>query len=219
MNLVILESPYAGEVSRNTDYARRCLRDCLLRGESPIASHLLYTQPNVLRDSVPAERKLGIEAGLAWLHVSDYSVFYTDWGWSTGMLNALHLCLRHFRPFRVRALYGKPKGPATLHEEIEAKINASMEGPLPCNSLPSATSQAVDSSLPFPLMASPAASQARAILPDSSKKSETPPKPSTGGSEANPTSTVIGRITISGRSVLSRLGLSTNLDEEEPTSK
>lgn len=41
MKLVILESPYAGDVCRNVDYARQCLRDCLLRGESPIASHFV----------------------------------------------------------------------------------------------------------------------------------------------------------------------------------
>jgi hypothetical protein len=41
----------------------------LLRGESPIASHLLYTQPGILKDDVPEERPLGIEAGLAWRSV------------------------------------------------------------------------------------------------------------------------------------------------------
>ncbi len=50
MEAVILESPYGGtpeEVERNVKYARACLRDCLLRGEAPFASHLLYTQPGV----------------------------------------------------------------------------------------------------------------------------------------------------------------------------
>ena len=66
MRLVILESPYAGDIERNVAYARECIRDCLLRGESPIASHLLFTQPGILRDDVPAERHLGIAAGLVW---------------------------------------------------------------------------------------------------------------------------------------------------------
>ena len=36
------------------EYARACLRDSLLRGEAPIASHLLYTQPVAsLDDSDP----------------------------------------------------------------------------------------------------------------------------------------------------------------------
>jgi hypothetical protein len=44
MNLVIIESPYAGNVELNVSYARRAVKDSLGRGESPIASHLLYTQ-------------------------------------------------------------------------------------------------------------------------------------------------------------------------------
>jgi len=66
MRRVILESPYAGDVATNVAYARRALRDCLLRGEAPFASHLLYTQPGVLDDTLPDERACGIEAGLIW---------------------------------------------------------------------------------------------------------------------------------------------------------
>ena len=40
--LVVVESPYAGNVASNVQYARRCLADSLWRGEYPIASHLLY---------------------------------------------------------------------------------------------------------------------------------------------------------------------------------
>ena len=85
MRLVILESPYAGNVERNLDYARAALADCLRRGEAPVASHLLYTQPGVLDDNVPDERSLGIEAGLSWARVADAAAFYVDLGWSAGM--------------------------------------------------------------------------------------------------------------------------------------
>lgn len=85
MRLVILESPYAGDVARNVAYARRCLRDSLLRGEAPIASHLLYTLEGVLDDTIPVERSLGIEAGLAWRKVAEASVVYCDLGVSVGM--------------------------------------------------------------------------------------------------------------------------------------
>lgn len=88
MRLVILESPYAGNVDLNVRYARACMRDCLLRGEAPIASHLLYTQLGVLDDLIPAERAAGIEAGLAWALHADLAVFYTDLGWSPGMAAA-----------------------------------------------------------------------------------------------------------------------------------
>lgn len=85
MNLVIVESPYAGKVDENEQYARRCIKDCLDRGEAPFASHLLYTQPGVLDDKVPEQRKLGIEAGLSWGVMASATVVYTDLGISEGM--------------------------------------------------------------------------------------------------------------------------------------
>jgi hypothetical protein len=85
MRRVLVESPYAGAVERNVSYARACLRDCLNRGEAPLASHLLYTQPGVLDDLVLEQRTLGIEAGLAWGLVADATVVYTDLGFSSGM--------------------------------------------------------------------------------------------------------------------------------------
>ena len=85
MKQVILESPYAGDIAHNVAYARACVRDSLLRNEAPIASHLLYTQEGILRDDVPAERKLGIAAGLSWLPVADLMAVYIDYGVSEGM--------------------------------------------------------------------------------------------------------------------------------------
>lgn len=85
MKLVIIESPYAGDIETNVTYAKSAVHDCLLRGEAPIASHLLFTQPGILDDGKPEERKLGIAAGLAWHEVCDTVVFYTDRGWSRGM--------------------------------------------------------------------------------------------------------------------------------------
>ena len=85
MTLVIIESPYAGDIEQNVHYARRCVRDAVLRGEAPIASHLLYTQPGILNDGVSEERQLGIEAGLAWLKVAELTAVYTDHGISQGM--------------------------------------------------------------------------------------------------------------------------------------
>ena len=86
MRLVVLESPYAGNVERNVAYARACLADCLARGEAPIASHLLYTQPGVLDDTNPEQRKLGINAGFAWNRFADAVVVYEDLGVSSGTL-------------------------------------------------------------------------------------------------------------------------------------
>lgn len=81
--LVILESPYAGDVARNTAYARRAMADSLSRGEAPMVSHLLYTQ--VLDDTDPPQRARGIAAGLAWGRAAEATVVYCDLGFSPGM--------------------------------------------------------------------------------------------------------------------------------------
>jgi len=88
MRRVIIESPYAGDVERNLRYLRACLRDSLLRGEAPFASHGMYTQPGVLDDHDPEQRRLAIEAGFAWWEGAAALVFYADLGWSKGMLAA-----------------------------------------------------------------------------------------------------------------------------------
>lgn len=85
MKKAVLESPFAGKVERNIAYAKLCIRDMLLQGEAPIASHLLFTQPGVLDDNNPEQRKLGIAAGHTWTEAADYVVVYTDFGFSSGM--------------------------------------------------------------------------------------------------------------------------------------
>lgn len=86
---VIVESPYASEtpegIERNVAYARAAMHDCLRRDESPYASHLLYTQPGVLDDTKPDERKLGIEAGFVWRQLATLTVVYVDLGITKGM--------------------------------------------------------------------------------------------------------------------------------------
>lgn len=85
MKRVILESPFAGNIQLNVAYAKLCVRDMLLRGEAPIASHLLFTQDGLLDDNKPEQRKLGIAAGHAWIEVADEIVVYGDLGISKGM--------------------------------------------------------------------------------------------------------------------------------------
>ena len=85
MKLVIIESPYAGDVRGNRRYARDCMADSLKRGEAPLASHLLYTQPGILDDTIPEERNLGMEAGFSWMAKADLIAVYTDKGLSSGM--------------------------------------------------------------------------------------------------------------------------------------
>lgn len=85
---VIIESPFGGPdkiVKRNVAYLRRCLRDSLMRGEAPFASHGLYTQRGVLDDTQPDERRWGILAGFEWRIAAHSTVVYTDYGITTGM--------------------------------------------------------------------------------------------------------------------------------------
>lgn len=104
MRLVVLESPYAGEVALNVAYARAAMRDSLLRGEAPIASHLLYTQDGILDDLVPEERVRGIEAGLLWGALATASVVYVDRGFSGGMIQGIERARKEGRPVSYRVL-------------------------------------------------------------------------------------------------------------------
>lgn len=109
MRLVILESPYAASnkhtVQEHEKYARMCVRDSLEKGEAPIASHLLYTQPDILNDSKPEERQWGIDAGLAWRKVAEASVVYTDMGISKGMQYGIDAAIASNIPVEYRKLW------------------------------------------------------------------------------------------------------------------
>ena len=106
---VILESPFAAptaeKAQENIDYARACLKDSLLRGEAPMASHLLYTQPGVLDDTVAADRRLGIEAGLSWGTLAERTVVYTDLGITEGMRAGIQRARDQNREVLYRSLY------------------------------------------------------------------------------------------------------------------
>ena len=87
MRRVIVESPFAAPDSvgaeRNLTYARAALKDCINRGEAPLAAHLLY--PQVLEDGSLHERELGFVLGFSWMVVAHAVVVYRDLGVSPGM--------------------------------------------------------------------------------------------------------------------------------------
>ncbi len=89
MKRVIIESPFAAAnghtVAEHEEYARRCMADSLSRGEAPLASHLLYTQPGILDDTDKEQRRLGMEAGYEWMRQAEIVAVYTDLGVSSGM--------------------------------------------------------------------------------------------------------------------------------------
>lgn len=112
IRLVIIESPYRGNnyehFEQNVAYARLCLRDALLRGEAPFASHLLYTQEGVLDDKIPEERERGIESGLAWGRCADITAVYIDLGIGEGMKRGIKHARELGRPVEYRSLNGAP---------------------------------------------------------------------------------------------------------------
>jgi len=73
-------------LNKNKQYLREAFADCVDNGETPIASHKLYT--DILDDSSDAERELGIEMGYDLMELTSYVVFYTDLGMSQGMIDA-----------------------------------------------------------------------------------------------------------------------------------
>lgn len=108
MRLVLVESPFAGrtveETVRNVRYLRAALRDCLLRGEAPFALHALYTLEGVFDDTVPQERRTGIEAGLAWGRRAELTAVYIDLGMSEGMRIGIARAISEGRPVEHRSI-------------------------------------------------------------------------------------------------------------------
>lgn len=108
MRLVVIESPFAGDVERNLAYLRAAMHDCLVnRQEAPYASHGLYTQPGVLRDDIPVEREYGINAGFYWRRVAEATVVYTDLGITKGMQYGIDDAERRGVPVEYRTLGGE----------------------------------------------------------------------------------------------------------------
>ena len=104
MKLVVIESPYAGDVEKNLAYMRVAMCDSLARGEAPFASHALYTQ--VLRDENPKERELGMQAGFAWGRVAELTAVYLDLGITAGMLRGIDRAIEAGRPVEYRSIPG-----------------------------------------------------------------------------------------------------------------
>ena len=109
--LVIIESPYAPAggrtVQEHETYARAAVRDSLDRGEAPFASHLFYTQPEVLDDNDPLDRALGLHCGWLWMSVASLVAVYVDHGMSQGMNEGVKTAQRLGIPVEYRSLNRK----------------------------------------------------------------------------------------------------------------
>ena len=113
MKLIILESPYSGEVQRNLTYARRAMRHSLEENEVPIAFHLIYTQEGILDDTQPEQREWGIRASQEWYFKAAMVVAYTDYGITPGMKRGIEHALQHEVPIIYRQIGTNPRGTET----------------------------------------------------------------------------------------------------------
>lgn len=95
--VVVVESPYSGDIEKNTQYALLCMRDSYINhGEAPVLAHLLWTRidtrPTPTGEFIPDDeegRKRGLERCRLLRKTIGRVVFYTDRGWSNGMNRAL----------------------------------------------------------------------------------------------------------------------------------
>lgn len=121
MRLVIMESPYAAatgeDILGHLAFGRACLKDCLKRGEAPLASHLLYTQDGVLDDRDATDRALGIEAGHSWIKHCEALAVYVDRGVSNGMRKGITRAIQAGRPVVFRFLM-----PASISMSMEMRV-------------------------------------------------------------------------------------------------
>ena len=105
MPIVILESPYSGDIERNVKYGQRAMLDARGRGETVIMPHLLWTQhPDCKTHFISDDDKLhtaatGRQAALKQIEElrripGAKVVFYMDYGVSHGMSPAFKQCRR-----------------------------------------------------------------------------------------------------------------------------
>lgn len=76
MKIIYVASPYAGDVQKNTEFAKRACRHVMEQGHAFFAPHLLYS--SLLCESVPTERQLALDMGLVMLSACDELWCYGD---------------------------------------------------------------------------------------------------------------------------------------------
>lgn len=130
--IVIIESPYAGDIEKNVAYAWMCLKDSCIRGEAPFASHLLYTgggHAGFAREAAGGtsdpkhwmSREEGLRRCESFRAAATKTVFYTDMGWSSGMIRAREAAERLGHPTEERKLPELEGDVSEDEEEAEMK--------------------------------------------------------------------------------------------------
>ena len=125
MKLIYVASPYAGEIEKNTEFAKRACRHAMSEGHAFFAPHLLY--PALLDDSKPRERQLGIDMGITMLAHCDELWCYGEqisYGMHLEIREAAHLGIpvRRVREYENGFIVGPAR--STLPAEAPAMVMA-----------------------------------------------------------------------------------------------
>lgn len=113
-SVVMIESPYSGDIDRNVRYLQLAMADAMLNhNECPYASHIgmtMHARASKYYCSDYDEkwnlltREQAIRLSHNIRHRCDFTVFYVDRGWSTGMKAALEYCTKNQLPYEIRSI-------------------------------------------------------------------------------------------------------------------
>lgn len=112
VSVVMIESPYSGDIDRNVRYLSLATLHSGTLGELPYSSHSYMTHPRAknffVSDYDPKwdvwTRDQAIERSHVMRHRCDRTVFYTDLGWSSHMKAAKKYCVDNNLPFEERTV-------------------------------------------------------------------------------------------------------------------
>lgn len=97
MKIIYVASPYAGDIEKNTEFAKSACRFVMEQGHAFFCPHLLY--PNILDEQNLDERQLGLDMGLAMLQSCDELWCFGD-HISQGMMSEIEEAQRLSIPTR-----------------------------------------------------------------------------------------------------------------------
>lgn len=88
--------------AKMTRYAVRATKDSMGKNESPLASHLFYSE--VLNARNPIERDLGLQGQLTWLKGCDLIAVYLDFGITPAMQVVINHAIAKSRRIEYRTI-------------------------------------------------------------------------------------------------------------------
>jgi len=115
-NIVIIESPFSGDIDKNIRYAQQAMNHSRENGEIPIVPHLMWTQhhlaPNYFVSDYDAKftikncgRDVSLEQIKVLRRLANKVIFYVDNGYSSGMKLALEHCKEENIQYEERTLF------------------------------------------------------------------------------------------------------------------